>query len=255
MQAMTAKVADAQTSVFEPNIRALPSGYTGLPRELVAGSQRQRLRHGVIVTVAEKGYGAATIADIAARAGVSKKTFYEHFPDKQACFLAAYDHGSTALLDAVRAASLAAVQAGAGPIEQLHSGTRAYLAFLVAEDFYARVFFLEILSAGPDAVARQRTCRADFADGLRTWHDRARQVHPEWPSANDLAYEAATGAVHEITLGRVAVGRAAELAQLEDELIETQLAILRIPRDAPLAERPHSRPGADQASRARLDAQ
>src|SRR2546425_8449639 len=94
-----------RVSVFAPAIPGLPSGYTGLPRELVEASQRQRLLHGVTVTVAEKGYGPTTIADITARAGVSKKTFYEHFPDKLACFLAAHDVGGQAMLDAVTNAS------------------------------------------------------------------------------------------------------------------------------------------------------
>ena len=90
--------ATTRTSVFAAEIQALPSGYTGLPRQLVEASQRQRLVHGVTIAVADKGFAAATIADITDRAGVSKKTFYEHFSDKLACFLAAYDHGSAAIL-------------------------------------------------------------------------------------------------------------------------------------------------------------
>lgn len=215
-----------EASVFDPEIRGLPSGYSGLPRELVAASQLQRLRHGVIAAVADKGYGATTIAEIAARAGVSKKTFYEHFPDKQSCFLAAYDHGSRALFAAVTAASVAAADDGADAVGQLRAATRAYLGFLVDEASYARVFFLEILSAGPEAVARQRQCRAEFARSLRAWHERARAAEPTWPAAGELAYEAATGAVHEVALGRVAVGRADELSPLEDELVRIQLDIL-----------------------------
>ena len=43
--------------------------------------------------VAENGYAATTIADVVSRAGVSRKTFYEHFDGKQECFLALYDAG------------------------------------------------------------------------------------------------------------------------------------------------------------------
>jgi AcrR family transcriptional regulator len=217
-------------SVFDPEIRGLPSGYSGLPRELVEASQLQRLRHGVIAAVADKGYGATTIAEIAARAGVSKKTFYEYFPDKPACFLAAYDHGSSALLAAVTAASVAAAEDGAEAIDQLRAGTGAYLDFLVTEASYTRVFFLEILSAGPEAIARQRACRAEFARSLRAWHERARSDHRDWPAASELAYEAATGAVHEVALGRVAVMRAKELPALEEELVGVQLDVLGVPR-------------------------
>jgi AcrR family transcriptional regulator len=233
MQATTTVTSQLARSVFDPDIRDLPVGYTGLPRQLVETSQRQRLLHGAVVTVAEKGYGLTTIGDIAKQAGVSKKTFYLHFPGKQACFLAAYEHGRDAMLHAARTASLSALDAGASAVEQLHASTGAYLEFLTVEEFYARVFFLETLSAGPEAVAAQRKCRADFTHGLHGWHNRARSQHPDWPAVSDLTYEAATGAVHEITLDRVALRRTDELLGLGDELVTIQLAVLRVPDDQP----------------------
>ncbi len=230
LQPVEAAAGERRVSVFAPAIPGLPSGYTGLPRELVIASQRQRLLHGVTVTVAEKGYGPATIVDIAARAGVSKKTFYEHFPDKLACFLAAHDVGSEAMLGAVTNASRAALQAGADPIEQLRCANRAYIEFVIEEEPYARTFFLETLAAGAEAVAHYRRYREAFVTSLRLWHDHGRRLHPGWPPVNDLSYEAAMGAIHELSLVRVASGRTAELAGLEDEFLELQLALLRVPR-------------------------
>jgi AcrR family transcriptional regulator len=216
-------------SVFAPTIPGLPGGYTGLPRELVEASQHQRLLHGVTVAVADKGYGPATIGDITTRAGVSKKTFYEHFPDKLACFLAAHDVGCKAMLDAVTNVSRDALRAGADPVEQLRRANRGYLSFLTDEEPYARMFFLETLAAGPLAIARYRSCRDGFVTSLRVWHDHARRRHPEWPTATDVSYEAAMGAAHELALARIATGRSAELAGLEDDLLDVQLAILRVP--------------------------
>src|SRR4029079_8566329 len=86
----------------------------GLHRSLVAASQRARLLWAVGRAVAEKGYAAATIEDIVRDAGVSKKTFYEHFSDKLDCFLAAYEAASDELLAHVRAAQEGA-EAGAAP--------------------------------------------------------------------------------------------------------------------------------------------
>ena len=48
--------------------------------------------------VSDKGYAATTVADVVERAGVSRRTFYEQFADKEACFLAAYDAGLAAVL-------------------------------------------------------------------------------------------------------------------------------------------------------------
>jgi AcrR family transcriptional regulator len=216
-------------SVFAPTIPGLPSGYTGLPRQLVEASQRQRLLHGVTTTVAEKGYGPTTVADISTRAGVSKKTFYEHFPDKLACFLAAHDIGCEAMLDAVTSAARDALQSGADPIEQLRCANHGYLTFLVDEEPYARTFFLETLAAGPVAIARYRSCRNGFITSLRTWHEHARRRQTGWPPATPIAYEAAMGAAHELALARIATGRTAELANLTDALLDIQLAILRVP--------------------------
>ena len=71
--------------------RRLPRGSHGLDRDVVEASQRARLLEAVGRAVAEKGYAAATIEDVVRGAGVSKKTFYEHFADKEGCFLAAYE--------------------------------------------------------------------------------------------------------------------------------------------------------------------
>ena len=219
---------EVRTSVFAAEISSLPSGYTGLPRQLVEASQRQRLVHGVTIAVAEKGFAAATIADITERAGVSKKTFYEHFTDKTSCFLAAYDHGSAAILGASARAAAAARADGHGAVEQLHAGTHAYLEFLVLEEPYARTFCLEMLAAGPEAIARHRGCREAFARSLEGWHELNRPEHPEWPVPSALAFEAATGVVYELSSARVAAGRAAGLPALEDELVAAQLALLGI---------------------------
>ncbi len=218
-------VETAKRSVFAAEITALPKGYTGLPRQLVEASQRQRLIHGVTTAVADKGFAAATITDVTDRAGVSKKTFYEHFADKLACFLAAYDHGSAAILEAVASASLEARADGLDAIEQLSAGTRAYLAFLVEEAPYARTFALEMLAAGPEAIAHHRACRDAFADSARAWHEHN---FPKSPRPSPFAFEAATAVVYETSSARIASGRTDELPALEDDLVEAQLAILGV---------------------------
>jgi AcrR family transcriptional regulator len=227
---VSARVNEAvRTSVFAPEITALPAGYTGLPRQLVEASQRQRLLHGVTAAVAQKGFAATTIADIADRAGVSRKTFYEIFADKTECFLAAYDHGNAAILAQTTVAATTARDAGLPAIDQLRAGTGAYLDALVVEAPYARTFCLEMLAAGPEAIARHRDSRETFARRLQAWHQAGRADHPHWPAVGPLAFEAATGVVYELGSARVATGRVDELPALKDELVALQLLLLRIP--------------------------
>src|SRR5918996_5397040 len=69
----------------------LPAGQHKLPREFVLRSQRDRMLDAMAQACAFEGYGGATVAAVIARAGVSRRTFYEHFRDREDCFLAAYD--------------------------------------------------------------------------------------------------------------------------------------------------------------------
>src|SRR5690242_1893989 len=79
----------------------LPRGRHGLPRRFIVHNQRERMLLAVAESVAEQGYATTTVADIIARARLSRRTFYEHFADKEECFLAAYDTVAGQLLSAV----------------------------------------------------------------------------------------------------------------------------------------------------------
>src|SRR5918992_3110323 len=143
--------------------RRLPRGLHGLDRDVVEASQRARLLEAVGRAVAEKGYAAATIDDIVRGAGVSKKTFYDHFRDKLDCFLAAYEAASDELLARLREA-----QAGQeGWLERTRAGIVAYLRWLAAEPALARGFLIEVAAAGPVAAERRERPRDRHAEGLR----------------------------------------------------------------------------------------
>ncbi len=72
-----------------PGLSRLPPGRHGLPREFVKQNQRDRLTAGTIAAIAEHGYEDATISQIVAAAGLSRRTFYGYFKTKEACYLAA----------------------------------------------------------------------------------------------------------------------------------------------------------------------
>jgi AcrR family transcriptional regulator len=83
----------------------LPPGRHGLPRDFVVQNQRDRLAAGVIAAVSEFGYHETTITQIAAAAGVSRRTFYGYFNSKEECFLATFDQIADHLCDAAREAA------------------------------------------------------------------------------------------------------------------------------------------------------
>ena len=139
--------------------RRLPRGTHGLDPRVVTESQRTRLLEAVGRAVAEKGYAGATIDDIVRGAGVSKKTFYDHFRDKEDCFLAAYEAAADELFARVR-------EAQQGPVswlERTRAGISAYLRWLAAEPALARVFLIEVGAAGPRAAERREVLRDRYA--------------------------------------------------------------------------------------------
>ena len=74
----------------------LRSGPNGLPRGQVSEIQRSRMLAAAVDAVEEVGYARMTVAQVIARARVSRKTFYDVFEDREDCFLAVFDAGRRA---------------------------------------------------------------------------------------------------------------------------------------------------------------
>lgn len=120
------------------------------PRGTIAGDQRQRLLDATEALIAEKGATGTTIEAIVKEAGVSSVTFYEHFRDKDECFVAAFERA----VEELRAEVGAAVPAGAGRSEQVGAGLEALLTALEAEPARARLCFVEAQQGGREMAAR-----------------------------------------------------------------------------------------------------
>lgn len=218
--------------------RRLPRGPHRLAREVVVASQRGRMLEAMADAVAARGYGPTTVAHVIARAGVSRRTFYEHFRDKEECFLAAYDAGVDLLLDTLRAAGAddhgpageaAAGGDGVAPADLLaraRARTRAYLATLAAEPAFARTFLIEVAAAGPRALARREAVHDRFAALLREQVAAARAHLPALPEPPPEAYLAAVGATDTLVTRLVAAGRTADLPGLEEPILYVQLSLL-----------------------------
>jgi AcrR family transcriptional regulator len=205
--------------------RRLPRGTHGLDPSLVAASQRGRLLEAAGRAVAEKGYAAATIEDIVRGAGVSKKTFYEHFADKLDCFLAAYEAASDELLAHVRAAQDAASPSdGAADawLARTRAGIHAYLRWLAAEPALARVFLIEVAAAGPEALERRERLRDRYAERMREL-----QVANSVP---DEIFHAVVAGADDLVVRRLREGR--DLLELEPILLYLQVSLLAGPEVA-----------------------
>jgi AcrR family transcriptional regulator len=177
----------------------------------LTGEHRDRVVAGMIAAVAERGYAPTTITDVVRHARVSRRTFYEHFADKEDCFLAAYDTVSDAVLAAIEGAA----SEHEAWRDRLLAGVRAYLEGLASQPELARVFTVEILSAGPAALARRRAVLRRFAASLRTQVDAAVAAGAPGRGIDDVTALALAGAIHELVLDALEAGRGRELPALE----------------------------------------
>ncbi len=124
----------------------------------------ERLRHAALALFAERGYSATTVDDIAARAGVSQRTFFRHFPDKEEVLFSADERLLQVLVAGVRAAAN-----GANAAELLRAGLLALAGELQPQRealrVRARVLASDIALQGRD-LAKQARWSATVADEI-----------------------------------------------------------------------------------------
>ena len=208
--------------------RRLPRGSHGLDRELVAASQRTRLLDAVGRAVADKGYSGATIDDIVRAAGVSKMTFYQHFRDKEDCFVAAYEAAGEELFERVRAANTRPE----GWLERMAAGIRAYLTWLAGDPALARAFLIEVAAAGPRAAECRERVRDRYAELMRELQDEARADIPSLPRLPAEIFHALVAAVDDLVVRRIRESGAEDLPRLEPILLHLEVALLAGPEMA-----------------------
>lgn len=195
----------------------LPKGRHGLSRAFIASNQRERLLDAIANVVAEKGYAATRVADITDYAGVSRKTFYELFDDKEDCFLAAYDAITALLMDRM-AKGLAAVAGGSWE-EQVAALLGEFLRFLAAEPAFARMCIVEVLGSGPKGLARRDAAIEAFFPVVDQI-PRSQPGSERWLSPTTPMF--VTGGILEVVYSAIRRGETERLPEYEEDL--TRLA-------------------------------
>jgi AcrR family transcriptional regulator len=165
-------------------------------------------------TVAEKGFAATVVADVVSRAGVSRKTFYEHFPTLQACFLATFDES----VAAVRAVLETALDPALSAEEQCRQVLESYLGLMAAEPKVAKTNLVDVFAVGPAAAARRHESLVGFAGMLAELHGRLRAEGRSRTELTAFDYELLTGAISQAVTLRVATGDTERLPELAPAL-------------------------------------
>jgi AcrR family transcriptional regulator len=194
----------------------LPAGRHGLPREFIAQNQRERIITALVDTVAERGYNATTVAHITKAASVSRRTFYEHFDDKEACFLAAYEM----VADHIRDSMQVAAEAFEEWPQKVRAALATMLRFLAGEPELARICMIEPIAAGGEIAARHRASMQGFVEILKA----GRPEHSGERPLPEATEETLVGGILSLIVREISAGRTGKLEELLPDLVELTLA-------------------------------
>lgn len=183
-----------------------------MPRAFVVAHQRRRMLTAVAEVCHEVGYAAMSVQDVVVAAGVSRKTFYLHFRDKEDAFLAAYDDASRRVVARVERAS-----ASAGAlVDRTRASLAVLLAAVSAAPDVASLCLVEVLAAGPRALERRDALMRELVEVV---HEAAVEGLPAARRPSRLVAETLVGGIDDVLTSRVRSGRAAEVPGLLPDLM------------------------------------
>jgi AcrR family transcriptional regulator len=199
-----------------PLYRKLRPRPHGPGKDEVERNQRARLCGATIEAVAARGYEATSVAELSRLAGVSKRTFYEQFDNKEACFLATHE-------TIVRRAIVRVASAQREEQDWEAGMRRAFEEFVraaIERPKVARLVLVDALVAGPAALAQTDRARRKFEQMVVSGFERA-------PHGVGLPLTVARGIVYgveHVVRRSVLGGETGESSDLAGELAQWALA-------------------------------
>jgi AcrR family transcriptional regulator len=179
-------------------------------REQMRAGQRLRLALAMIDAVGENGYRETRVADVIARAGVSRKTFYELFDNKQDCLLLTFDVISN---EAIRRIELA-YRGTSGWPGRVEAGIDALLSSALENPGALRLSLLEIPAIGPAGIERRERVLQRFEQFIRD----ALELAPGEGRLADLTVRAIVGGFSRVLYRQVLRGEPTDLSALVPDL-------------------------------------
>jgi AcrR family transcriptional regulator len=192
-----------------------PSGIRSLPADLVRAVQRERMLAAMLRATAQLGYREVSVQDVLEHAGVSRPTFYEHFENKEDCFLAAFDAAAARLRERLEAAGEAGDE-DAGWRERLRLSLEELMRFVVDDPDASMSLIVDARAACPAALARRDELLDHFASCLDT-QVRTESSGDAAPSA--IAAAGIVGGIEALLYSRLNKGETDDLESLLPSLM------------------------------------
>jgi AcrR family transcriptional regulator len=183
---------------------------------------RERLIAAMAASIEEKGYRDTTVADVVRIARTSRRNFYEHFEDRDACFLSLFDATNDAMMRAVAAA----VHPDQTLDEQVDSAVDAYIDNVSQQPALYASFVRELPGLGQAGAERGLATLERFAALLVTLVDSGRAAQPEL-SVRPLTFDTAiiiVGGLRELAV--ISLQRGRDVRELRTSAGATVKAIL-----------------------------
>jgi AcrR family transcriptional regulator len=199
---------DAALELLSSSDGKFPSGVRKLPSDLVSAVQRERLIVAMLTATSDLGYREVNVQDVIERAGVSRPTFYEHFCNKEDCFLAAFDVTAARLRQRVADAAEKGVD---NLRNRLRFGLETLLHFAATEPEAARSLIVEARAASPDAVMRRDDLLDHFACCI---DEQVRELLPDAASYSAITAAGIVGGIEALLYSRLNKGELDDLDAL-----------------------------------------
>jgi AcrR family transcriptional regulator len=188
-----------------------------LPRGFVASNERERILMAVTEVVSMAGYDAATLEDIASRAGTTIETVAGYFPDKQSAFLAAYEEAVWQGIDRI----MNAIAIPEGFVTRIWAAFEAFVGFVVAEPAVASMCIVDVFAAGAAGIERRNMTLKGMAALVQRIADES--LPDGTPRPPELYLRVVLGGISDIFREYLAGGK---IAQLPDAIPAMHYALV-----------------------------
>jgi AcrR family transcriptional regulator len=203
------------------------SGRGKYDRSLTAAArqadQRTQLLDAATSVIAAKGFGATTVEAIVARAGMSRRTYYEHFTDVRDVLAQIYERAATISLTMVTSSA----RAHTDPLEALRAGLAAYFLAVSTYPEVARVMFQEYRQGGRDFETRYQKDSARYAELLLEMLQAVHKTGQLSKKPTEATVFAVAKGIEGLAVRAIATRQHAELHMLLPEMLELTLSPFR----------------------------
>lgn len=198
----------------------MKSGNSEAPATMTDSSPRQRLVDALAASIADIGYSATTVADIVRRARTSRRTFYEHFSDREGCLVALLSDTNTEAITVISAA----VDPAAAWEVQIRQAVQAWIANAESHPAVMLSWIRDLPALGLAARNLQREVTEAFITLVQTLSDTDELHAAGIETVSRQRAIMLIGGLRELTAMTVEAG--GRMSDVTDEAVDAAIALL-----------------------------